>query len=661
MASGLGKTVTAAFDLQNRLEEDVSRALYVCHRTDILYQAKSEFENVIGEKISYGFLTGEEKDLHEKHLLFASFQTMRDYKELYRRKEFDYIVVDESHRSYAPTYKQTLDYFSPEYLLGMTATPQRGDGQDIEEIYGPAVFELGLASAINRGLVCSVDYRLLTDNIDFDELLEASEEKVSRAELNRQIFIPRRDQEVARIITQRMEEIEYPQNIVFCLSIEHCNRMSELLPESLPLHSEVPRNERTVRLELFRQGLIRTIVAVDCLNEGVDIPDTNVVVYLRSTSSRRIFLQQLGRGLRKVEGKDKVVALDFVSNFERIQMVRELWAKTREYESGSENTEPEPNSSMTLEIANTAFEEREESIESLVAVLERVKKSNRFYDSWQEASRAAQGLDIQTSQEYADRYKQDPLLPAAPAEFYPEFPGWHRFLRKEEAEHYPTWQEASEAAQELGIETFPEYAQRHHEDPRLPSTPFHFYPDFPDWYTFLGREKPAEKYEDWGKASKVAQKLGIETTKEYLKRYSEDSRLPSNPHRFYDDFPGWTEFLDREDQSSYYNSWEEAGRAAQDLGISSRSEYFDNYEKDSQLPGSPNTFYSDFPGWRVFLDKRNPDQYYQRWERAGKAAQELGIRTQKEYHEQYKEDSKLPSSPYDFYPDFPGWKEFLGK
>jgi len=610
MASGLGKTVTAAFDLQNRLEEDVSRALYVCHRTDILYQAKSEFENVIGEEISYGFLTGEEKDLYEKHLLFASFQTMRDYKELYRRKEFDYIVVDESHRSYAPTYKQTLDYFSPEYLLGMTATPQRGDGQDIEEIYGPAVFELGLASAINRGLVCSVDYRLLTDNIDFDELLEASEEKVSRAELNRRIFIPRRDEEVAQIITQRMEEIEYPQNIVFCPSIEHCNRMSELLPESLPLHSEVPRNERTVRLELFRQGLIRTIVAVDCLNEGVDIPRANVVVFLRSTSTPRIFLQQLGRGLRRVEGKDRVVVLDFASNFERIQMAYNLWKKAQEHENNSDepDSEDEENGSvMTLEVAGVTFQESEKNVDALLSVLNQVGKYHQFYETLEEASAAAQELGIETSQEYHKvAPSKDPLLPARPQGYYSEsWSGWYDFLGKERdpRQYYETCEESAEAARSLGVTSQREYVEEAYpNDRRLPYKPDEFYAEsWPGWEEFLD----TKMYESWEKAAKAARSFGVTTQEEYVEEaYPKDERLPRDPHdKYADRWPGWYKFLGKRDPNQYYNSYQEAKSAVRKIGVSTRKEYRKKaYPKDRRLPVRPDTFYSNsWNGWREFL------------------------------------------------------------
>ena len=134
MASGLGKTVTVAFDAKSWRREHRGRVLYLCHQNDILYQAKTTFEGIIGHEFSYGYFHGEEKTLHSVDFLFASLQTIERHKRKFGRQEFTYVVVDESHHSQAKTFRSTIEYFEPEFLLGATATPDRLDKLNIREI-----------------------------------------------------------------------------------------------------------------------------------------------------------------------------------------------------------------------------------------------------------------------------------------------------------------------------------------------------------------------------------------------------------------------------------------------------------------------------------------------------------------------------------------------
>ena len=375
MASGLGKTVTMAFSAKRMLERGgKGRVLFLCHNNDILYQAKTTFQAVNGMDHSYGYLNGEVKNLHHVNFLFASFQTMERSRDLFDPTEFAYVIVDESHHSQADTFSSTIEYFRPQFLLGATATPDRLDTRDIRDIFGQEVFYLPLEDALAKGLLTPVDYRLLADEIVLKQTLEMDDgSRVSLAELNRTIFIPRRDEEIAKIIARHTSELESPRIMIFCTSIKHCEHLAKFIPDSFAIHSRVPANERAVKLEMFRQGVIGTVLVVDAFNEGIDIPQANAVVFLRSTVSRTVFLQQLGRGLRTSEGKDKVIVLDFVANCERIKMVHNLWrtvddmAAGYEKEKGHEKEAPSP---MTLNVNSVEFQE---TIIPLLKLMDRIR------------------------------------------------------------------------------------------------------------------------------------------------------------------------------------------------------------------------------------------------------------------------------------------------
>lgn len=374
MASGLGKTVTTAFDAKKyRERQQGGRVLFLCHNNDILYQAKTTFQAVNGMNCSYGYYHGEEKHLHHVDFLFASFQTMDQARDLFNPSEFAYVVVDESHHSQADTFRATIEYFKPQFLLGATATPDRLDMLDIRDIFGQEVYYLPLEEAMARGLVTPVDYRLLIDEIVKESVLEINPEtRVSLAELNRTIFIPKRDDEIAKIIARHTSEIANPRVMIFCTSIRHCEHLAQFIPDSFAIHSLVPERERTVKLEMFRQGIIGTILTVNAFNEGIDIPQANVVVFLRSTTSNTVFLQQLGRGLRLSDGKDKVIALDFVANCERIKMVHNLWRTVEDtaLKYAKEQNLPEIPHPMTLDVQSIEFVE---TIVPLLKLMDRVR------------------------------------------------------------------------------------------------------------------------------------------------------------------------------------------------------------------------------------------------------------------------------------------------
>ena len=333
VATGLGKTAISAFDARKYLA-DGGRLLYLCHQNQILVQARTTFEKVLGERNTLGNLHGLGRDyeaLHSVDCLFSSFQTMREWLDVFKTYDFDYIVVDEGHHSVADTYKEVITYFKPDFLLGMTATPDRSDLNDIREIFGPEVFSLTLEEALGRGLLARVEYILM--NQEFTLELEPDDKPkygASLRQLNQLLFHRKSNRTIAKLIKQKFDAIENPRAIVFCPSIKDCENLAPLLPGAKPIHSGCSQKTQNERLTAYRSGEAPIAVTVDKFNEGIDVPETNLVVFLRSTASRTIFLQQLGRGLRPAEGKTKVVALDFVANCERLQLVYDLWGSVAE-------------------------------------------------------------------------------------------------------------------------------------------------------------------------------------------------------------------------------------------------------------------------------------------------------------------------------------------
>ncbi len=328
MAPGLGKTITSAFAVKEFFtDREFSRVLILCHSEEILRQSKAEYQKFFGEEYSYGMFVSNEKTTRQTDFLFATFQTMKRNRKDFPKDAFSYIVVDEAHHSKARTYFPTIRYFKPEFLLGLTATPDRLDGQKIEEIYGEPVYELSFVEATCRGLLAECDYELVLDDLsqeDIDRYLN-SDEKLSIAQLNNTIFAPKRDEEIVRLVRKYSAEQEDPKTMIFCKSIEHARRITKLMGDGATLvHNGQSNSTNDIALDAFRDGKIRTIVSVQMLNEGINVPDANVIVFLRNTTSPSVFYQQLGRGVRPAPGKKSVKVLDFVGNCERIQTVLEL-------------------------------------------------------------------------------------------------------------------------------------------------------------------------------------------------------------------------------------------------------------------------------------------------------------------------------------------------
>ncbi len=215
--------------------------------------------------------------------------------------------------------------------MGVTATPWRGDRYDITERFGAASFKMGIAEGMSGGYLSQVDYRIFIDNVDWDFVRRQSEFGYTIRDLNKFLFLPQRDEQVLDYLSEAWRETRDPRAVVFCQSIEHGERVADLLAKHNPnwararcVHSGQGRRDRDVLMSQFRLGRIPIVTAIDIFNEGVDIPDVNIIAFLRVTHSRRIFVQQLGRGLRIREGKECVRVLDFVTDIRRVAAALDL-------------------------------------------------------------------------------------------------------------------------------------------------------------------------------------------------------------------------------------------------------------------------------------------------------------------------------------------------
>lgn len=322
-ATGTGKTYLSAFDAH---QFGAGRLLFLAHRDEILEGAKKTFIDVFGHPEAFGKLTGYTKEV-DKPFLFSTVQTMsRDgVLEHFPTDHFDYIVVDEFHHAEAATYRKVIEHFQPKFLLGLTATPERMDGQDVLALCDHnVVYEIRLRDALKEGLLAPFRYFGLSDpTINYEQVEMQRNGQFVEQELVRALNTHERVDYVIEMI----EKFGYDGNVLrtlgFCATIEHAKYMSEefnqrgyqtacLTGEDAPER----RQEVITQLESEKDPL-QIIFTVNIFNEGVDIPKLNVILFLRPTESATIFIQQLGRGLRKIPGKEYVTVLDFIGNYHK--------------------------------------------------------------------------------------------------------------------------------------------------------------------------------------------------------------------------------------------------------------------------------------------------------------------------------------------------------
>jgi len=322
-ATGVGKTYLAAFDFK---QSKCKSLLFIAHRETILTSAMKTFRSVLNDP-SFGAIHGSGQVAPgASKAVFAMIQTLsRDnHLEEFSNKKFDYIVIDEFHHAEASSYKKVLEQLSPDFLLGLTATPERMDGRDVLAYcdYNVA-YEIRIMEAINRNLLTPFQYFAIYDEINYDQITWRGT-KYDEEELNKALENDTRTEIIANNLKKYLPSDGKIRAIAFCSSISHARFTAERLtdPHGLPAialwgeSSDDERRDTIARLENETDPL-NIICTVDIFNEGVDIPQLTHVLFLRPTQSFTIFLQQLGRGLRLCDNKDFLVVLDFVGNFRK--------------------------------------------------------------------------------------------------------------------------------------------------------------------------------------------------------------------------------------------------------------------------------------------------------------------------------------------------------
>jgi len=593
MATALGKTITSALIWRGFVK---GRGVFLAHSTDILKDAMKDYARVYGPKIKLALYNGRSKNIRGADIVFATFQTMTRNLDLFTRKHFAWMTVDETHHAQAKTFKRVIVHFlCPR--LGITATPDRTDLLDIRELFGSEVVNFTLEEAIARGWLPKIEYHIVTDE-GFDEaalqriMREVLQEgkRLSLQEINRRVFIRARDEKLARKIEKYKEK-----SIIFCRNVAHAEHFKRFLRSAESFHSKRTPKQNECALENLRNGRTRRVLSVNAFNEGINVPDVGLVVFYRTTESDTIFRQQLGRGMRPP--KEKLIVLDFVGNLQRIQKLKEMAdevARLHEKFTSERERSREGYVRDRMHVSGKGFNFTfSDTVIDLMKVVERV--SVNFYQTWEDAGSVAKKLCIKSRVQYEQRYREDPRLPFSPPQFYRDFPGWDVFLRKEG--FYATWQEARAAKDKLGAKNHRHYLRLRKQDPRLPANPVRHYGISNSAFWGI---KPKSFYPNWRMAGTAAQKLGIRDALEYAKRYKEDPRLCSRPDEIYKDFPGYGKFLG----TSAYPTWREAGKAAVKLGIRVyRGDYTVKRKKDPRLPSNPESSYSDFPGWPRFLNR----------------------------------------------------------
>lgn len=325
-ATGTGKTVMAAFDYA-RMVGPSDRALFVVHRKEILHQAQRTFAQVMKRTI-LGYVSDEPitrqllDSLDRYHgTLFATVQSLHETA-LHQipRDFFDYVIIDEFHHAEAKTYRAVLDRLQPRELLGLTATPERGDGINVADEFfdGRIASELRLWEALDDELLAPFHYYLISDDTDLSTVPLRGGEYETSALSKIYTGNDARVRAIVNAINDAITDLSAINGICFCVDIAHADYMAERLSAhgiaSIAVTSKTHKEDRKAALESLRAGEISFICAVDIFNEGVDIPAVNTLLFLRPTASATIFLQQLGRGLRRHSGKTVATVLDFVGN-----------------------------------------------------------------------------------------------------------------------------------------------------------------------------------------------------------------------------------------------------------------------------------------------------------------------------------------------------------
>ena len=317
-ATGTGKTVISAFDYKNYTNEfdGEPKLLFVAHRKEILKQSLQTFRQVLKDS-NFGELLVDGFKPNDWNHVFASIQSLHSGEFKFKSDHFDAVIIDEFHHAEASTYQRLLDYIEPQYLLGLTATPERTDGRNVMDFFdGKATAELRVWDAIEQGLLSPFQYFGVHDNTDLSNV-NWVRGRYDQRELEE--LYTSSDDRIAFIEKELNDKVKNPlemKALGFCVGVQHAEYMSNKFNSmgipSIHLSGNSNRSTRDSVISELRKGKVNAVFTVDLFNEGVDIPEVDTILFLRPTESSILFTQQLGRGLRLADGKECLTVLDFI-------------------------------------------------------------------------------------------------------------------------------------------------------------------------------------------------------------------------------------------------------------------------------------------------------------------------------------------------------------
>lgn len=317
-ATGTGKTYLSAFDVK---QYNPDRMLFIVHREQILQKSLKDFQKVLGFEDDEGCIYKSGMDISEKRYIFATIQTISraDNLQAFDPTFFNYILIDEVHKAGADTYKKVMNYFQPDFYLGMTATPERTDGQNIYELFDYNIaYEIRLQEALDNDMLCPFIYYGVSDIKIDGQLID---EKASFSNL----VSEQRVNHILEKIAYYGVSGEAVKGLIFCSSVKEAKELESQFNNrglrTRALSGEDSQEERQRVVQDLENGNLDYILTVDIFNEGIDIPSVNQVVMLRNTQSSIIFIQQLGRGLRKHDSKEYVTIIDFIGNYQNNYLI----------------------------------------------------------------------------------------------------------------------------------------------------------------------------------------------------------------------------------------------------------------------------------------------------------------------------------------------------
>lgn len=309
-ATGTGKTYLSALDVRAVAPK---RVLFIAHRKRILEASLESYERVLGDAYTYGLYS--KANALKPTCTFAMVNTLAKHLDEIDPHEFDYIVIDEAHRTGAQGYREILEHLNPDFLLGMTATPSRTDGYDVYSLFNHVIaHRITLQDALENEMLAPFHYFGIADlSIDGQEQDDAA--------IFSQLTSSARAEHIAKKIEEYSVEKENRKGLIFCSRNDEAQELSNMLNglgyRTLAISGKTPDFERNAAIERLESGEIEYILSVDILNEGIDIPSLNQIIMLRPTESAIVFVQQLGRGLRKHEDKEFTLVLDFIGNYQQ--------------------------------------------------------------------------------------------------------------------------------------------------------------------------------------------------------------------------------------------------------------------------------------------------------------------------------------------------------